>query len=323
MSFSDRLASAVKKKKTPVLVGLDPRWAQLPTQFTDGKDKSNPDVVAAAFEDFCYAVLDVVAELVPAVKPQAAFFEQYGPSGMKALANVIAYAHKKGLLVLFDGKRNDIGSTASAYAAGLLGAGGQSPWGADALTVSPYLGDDSLTPFVETAQERGAGIFILVKTSNPGGAMLQDLLVTRSPSMGEEGSLEPLYRVVGRYVNDLSVQSRARGISAANPYGDVGAVVGATWPEQLTELRQVMKQTWFLVPGYGSQGGGARDVAGAFDENGLGALINNSRGILFAFRSDKYSNQYGESNWERAVEAATRDMVASLAAETSAGRLDF
>jgi orotidine-5'-phosphate decarboxylase len=240
------------------------------------------------------------------VKPQAAFFEELGAAGTNVLAEVIAYAQDKGLLVIFDGKRNDIGSTATAYAQGILGAGGQSPWGADALTVSPYLGDDSLQPFVDVARQRAAGIYVLVKTSNPGGRMLQDLVA--------DG--RPLYRHVAEYVEKL-----AKETLGGCAYGVVGAVVGATYPEQLAELRAAMPHTWFLVPGYGSQGGTARDVAAAFDEQGRGAIINNSRGIIFAHRRPEYAQRFGAERWQAAVEAATRDMIAELQADTPAGRL--
>ena len=303
MTFSQKLAETVRTKKNPVLVGLDPRFESLPEPLRTGN-------VAGAFENFCRDVIDVVAPLVPAVKPQAAFFEQYGPAGMAALENVIRYARSKGLLVVFDGKRNDIGSTAEAYAAGILGE--DSPWGADALTVSPYLGDDSLSPFVKTAVERDAGIFVLVKTSNPGGAMLQDLTV--------DG--KPIYRHVAEHVQELSLSTLClpRG-GDDEKYGAVGAVVGATWPEQLAELREAMPSCWFLVPGFGSQGGSAKDVAGAFDENGFGAIINNSRGILFAYKKEPYKSKFGEKNWQGAVEAATLDMIFQLRADTSAGKL--
>ncbi len=309
-SFSDRLATQIRQKKTPVLVGLDPRWAQIPEALKVGKSESNLQDVADVYEEFCKKVVDVVAPLVPAVKPQSAFFEQYGPLGMQCLSNVIRYASSKGLLVVLDAKRNDIGSTATAYAAGLIGPGCTSPWGADALTVSPYLGDDSLTPFVDVANNRGGGLFILVKTSNKGGAQFQDLLI--------DG--KPLYRRVGEYVEQLSKES-AEKTSTACGYGNIGAVVGATWPEQLSELRAALPHVWFLVPGYGSQGGGAKDVAGAFDANGLGAIINNSRGIIFAHRADAYKEKFGEARWEGAIEAATRDMIAALAAETTVGNL--
>lgn len=305
MTFSQLLTEAVRRKKNPVLVGLDPRLESLPESILEKIPKKDNVSIAVSFATFCHEVIDVVAPLVPAVKPQVAFFEQYGPHGMAALENVIRYAREKGLLVVLDGKRNDIGSTAQAYAEGILGR--DSVWGADALTVSPYLGDDSLEPFIQVAAQRDAGLFILVKTSNPGGAMLQDLT--------HEG--QPIYRHVARYVHEQAESSRREGES----YGSVGAVVGATWPEQLAELRQAMDAAWLLVPGFGSQGGSAKDVAAAFDENGYGAIINNSRGIIFAYRSEKYRMQPGSANWQSGIERATLDMIDALRSETSAGKL--
>jgi len=295
--FADRLAAAVQRCNTSTLVGLDPRLANLPPSLRDGVDANDFSAVAAAFETFCREVIDVVAPLVPAVKPQAAFFEQLGPAGMTALAKVVDYAKEKGLLVVLDGKRNDIGSTAEAYAQGWLGAGGQSPWGADALTVSPYLGDDSLTPFVEKGKERGAGIFVLVKTSNPGGGLFQDLIA--------DG--RPIYRHVAEYVEQLAGETVGEC-----GFGSVGAVIGATYPEQLVELRAAMPRTWFLVPGFGSQGAGAADVAGAFNKDGLGAIINSSRAIIFAYQRPEYQAQ--ATHWQSAVEAATHDMIEQLRA---------
>jgi orotidine-5'-phosphate decarboxylase len=306
MNYADRLTEAVQRCKTPVLVGLDPRLQSLPAALVASTGSATCVQKAAAYEAFCRGVIDVVAPLVPAVKPQAAFFEQLGPDGMVALGRVIRYASEKGLLVILDGKRNDIGSTAVAYAEGILGRGDRSPWGADALTVSPYLGDDSLRPFVEVATQREAGIYVLVKTSNPGGAMLQDLVA--------DG--KHLYDHVGGFVNQLAQESLGHC-----GYGAVGAVVGATWPEQLSALRSAMPQTWFLVPGFGSQGGTAADVAGAFDDRGLGAIVNNSRGIHFAYQREPYAEQFGEARWQEAVEAAARDMIDRLATDTPAGRL--
>ncbi len=302
--FADTLVSAIKDCGSPVLVGLDPRWESLPDGLRAASDDSF-ETRARAYTKFCTEIIDVVARLVPAVKPQAAFFEELGPAGMTALADVIDHARERGLLVILDGKRNDIGSTAEAYARGYLGRD-SSAWHADALTVSPYLGDDSLQPFVDVATERGAGIFVLVKTSNPGSGMLQDLIADR----------EPIYRRVARHVEKL-----AAATAGGCGYGSVGAVAGATYPEQLAELRSAMPHTWFLVPGYGSQGGTAADVAGGFDVRGLGAIVNNSRGIIFAHKRPEYASRFGSSRWQEAVEAATRDMIDQLRAATSAGRL--
>ena len=291
--FGDRLAQCVIDKATPVLVGLDPRREQLPACLQPATD--DPEEVANAYETFCRGIIDVVAPLVPAVKPQAAFFEQLGPSGMVALARIIRHARSSGLAVILDGKRNDIGSTAVAYAEAYLGA--SSPWGADALTVSPYLGDDSLAPFFETAATRDAGVFVLVKTSNPGGPFLQDRLT--------DG--KPVYECVAGLVE--LVAARTAGEFG---YGLAGAVVGATYPEQLAELRRVMPHAWLLVPGFGAQGAGPADVVGAFDQRGLGAIINSSRGIIFAHRRPEYRERFGDMKWQQAVEAATVAMRESL-----------
>ena len=325
--FADRLDAAIRRRGTPTLVGLDPWTDLLPPGILPEGAGASWEARARAVVSFCLGVIDVVAPLVGVVKAQAAFFEQLGPTGMVALSEVIHYAQAKGLLVILDGKRNDIGSTATAYADGILGP--QSAWGADALTVSPYLGDDSLRPFVDVAVERRAGVFILVKTSNPGGGMFQDLLVSAQPATSPQASTvaerpaatqalpaKELYRHVAGYVEQLAAQT-----VGSCGYGAVGAVVGATYPEQLAQLRTEMPHTRFLVPGFGSQGATARDVAGAFDSHGGGAIINNSRGILFAYRSKKYAGRFGPSHWQEAVEAATHEMIDHLRAETPAGKL--
>lgn len=293
-NFADQLAASVTEKRSPVLVGLDPRLGNLPPQIQNAISAETPQKIAAAYRQFCCEIIDVVASLVPAVKPQAAFFEQQGPAGMAALAAVVEYARKQGLLVILDGKRNDIGSTATAYADGYLGK--QSCWQADALTVSPYLGDDSLTPFVDVAVQRDAGIFVLVKTSNPGGGLFQDLK--------SEG--RPLFESVGAHVEHLA--KKTQGLCG---YGSVGAVVGATYPEQLAALREAMPHTWFLIPGFGSQGGTAKDVAAGFDARGSGAIVNSSRAIIFAYQRPEYQ-AVATSDWQRAIEAATKDMTGQL-----------
>jgi orotidine-5'-phosphate decarboxylase len=333
LPFADRLDAAIRRCRNPVLVGLDPRAESLPAGLLPdppGAKQASLTEIAATYGRFCRGVIDVVAPLVPAVKPQAAFFEQLGPEGMAVLADVIAYAQQHGLLVILDGKRNDIGSTATAYAEGMLGRDGQSPWGADALTVSPYLGDDSLQPFIDVASQRAAGVFVLVKTSNPGGRMLQDLVaegtvpsfvsakmgLSPSGQTSSQGERRPIYRHVADYVERQAVAT-----VGACGYGAVGAVVGATYPAQLAELRAAMPHTLFLVPGFGSQGGTARDVAAAFDATGRGAVVNNSRGIIFAHSLKPYSERYGAARWQEAVEAATHDMIKQLRAETPAGKL--
>jgi orotidine-5'-phosphate decarboxylase len=299
--FVDRLAESTHQMGSPVCVGLDPRWEQLPDGFRRGRDTSL-HTKAAAYARFCNDVSDVVASLVSVVKVQAAFFEELGPPGMTAMRDVIEHAQARGLLVILDGKRNDIGSTAVAYARAYLGRT-ESAWGADALTVSPYLGDDSLEPFVKIASERGAGVFVLVKTSNPGGKTLQDLECDR----------RPLDAHVAEHVERLAATDVGE-----SGYGSVGAVVGATHPEQLAELRQSMPHSWFLVPGFGSQGGTAADVTVAFDARGLGAIVNNSRGIIFAHELPEFEH-FGSSHWQAAVEAATRMMIDELRAVVPRG----
>ncbi len=289
-AFFDRLAAAVKSKDTPLVVGLDPRWESLPEAVRGGESLADQ---ATAYRDFSIGILDVVAPLVPAVKPQVAFFEQLGWHGMRALDEVIAHAKRKGVLLILDAKRGDIGSTAEGYAAGWLGD--ESPWRGDALTVSPYLGDDSLEPFVRVAQDRDAGLFVLVKTSNPGGKFLQDL------SAGGTAIYNHVANLVERIASETASESG---------YGVAGAVVGATYPEQLAELRAAMPHTWLLVPGYGSQGGTAADVAPAFDAHGLGAVVNSSRAIIFAHARDEFA---GKGDWQQAVESATDLAIADLA----------
>lgn len=307
-NFADRLVSAIRRCKTPTLVGIDPRLNSLPHCLQPDSSNPSPEEVASAYLTFGKGIVDVVASLVPAVKPQAAFFEQLGPCGMQALGEITQYARSQGLLVIMDGKRNDIGSTATAYAHGFLGPDGVTQFTSDCLTVSPYLGEDSLEPFVDVAHANGNGLFVLVKTSNPGGGRFQDLIADGLP----------VYRHVAALVNELA--SKTRG-SEQHPYGSVGAVVGATYPEQLEELRAAMPNTIFLVPGFGAQGGGASDVAGGFDESGLGAIINSSRGIIFAHSREPYVDKFGDTRWQDAVDSATRDMIAALAADTPAGNL--
>ncbi|OYW17272.1 MAG: orotidine-5'-phosphate decarboxylase, partial [Planctomycetales bacterium 12-60-4] len=295
-SYATRLHAAIRQKQTPVLVGLDPRMDWLPKEILTRAREHLDDpqaFAAAAFEEFCVRIIDVVAPLVPAVKPQAAFFEEYGPDGCLALARVIRYARAQGLIVICDAKRGDIGTTAEAYArAYLAGADPEAAaWGADALTVNPYLGRDTLEPFVKVAADRGAGIYVLVLTSNPGACTFQDRQV--------DGRMT--YQVVADAVEELTAAAVDE-----DGFGCVGAVVGATYPAELVELRERMPHVPLLIPGYGAQGGTASDVMKAFRDDGLGALINNSRGINFAFRSAPWSQEFGENRWEAATEAATR-----------------
>jgi len=298
--------------KTPALVGIDPRWDLLPTEIqavAQSRAASRWERDAWAFESFSKQLIDIVSPHVPAIKPQVAFFEQLGVPGFRALHSVMDYARHAGLIVIADAKRGDIGSTAEAYADAWLA--GEDPnaaaWPADALTVNPYLGTDSLQPFVDLAHRRNAGLYVLVRTSNPGAAEFQDRI--------SDG--EPLYKTVAQTVQRLSESTRA----ADQVFGCVGAVVGATWPAQLQQLRQQMPAVPLLIPGYGAQGGTSSDTAGAFNPDGFGAVINSSRGINFAWRRKPYSEEFGEARWQEAVAAATRDMITDIASNTPAGNL--
>jgi orotidine-5'-phosphate decarboxylase len=302
--YATRLHAAVRQKRNAVLVGLDPRFDWLPADVVTRARRQFDEpsaVAAAAFEEFCVRIIDVVAPLVPAVKPQAAFFEELGPDGCLALCRVIRYARSLGLIVICDAKRGDIGTTAEAYARAYLAGDdpAAAPWGADALTVNPYLGRDTLDPFVKVAIERGAGVYVLVRTSNAGAGTFQD----------RTQAGQTLYQTVADVVELLSATTADN-----DGYGCVGAVVGATYPTELVELRQRMPHVPLLIPGYGSQGGTAADVAAAFRSDGLGAIVNNSRGINFAFRSGPLAEEFGQKRWEAAVEAATTRMIADLAA---------
>ena len=306
LHFGDRLTSAIANKGTPLVVGIDPRVGQLPEALKSGLDPQNPESVANAFAEFGIAVIDVVKDLVPAVKPQAAFFEQLGPLGMAALAEVVDHATASGLVVVMDAKRGDIGSTADAYAKAYLGHKSQTAWGCDCLTVNPYMGFDTLEPFFNTAESNGAGLFVLCKTSNPGSDALQEQVT--------DGGKKIHQRVADE------IQRLCKQTQGDSGYGIVGAVVGATYPQQLAELREQMPNSILLVPGFGAQGGTASDVAAAFDENGLGAIINSSRGIIFAYEQEKYQT-LAKDDWKLAVGQATVDTIEVLAAGTNAGRL--
>jgi orotidine-5'-phosphate decarboxylase len=295
--FADRLIQAIRAKGNPVCVGLDPRWDSLPEEIRSRHGSDSLIAVAAAFEEFCSRVIDVVAPLVPVVKPQSAFFEACGPDGMAALQRILRRARERGLLTILDGKRNDIAATAAAYAdaafAGVRVAWRLHPvWEADALTVNPYLGRDAVEPFLQSARRSGCGVFVLVRTSNAGAGQFQDL----------DCGGKPLYVHVAEAVAHWSRENL--GLCG---FGDVGAVVGATFPEELAALRQAVPEVLFLVPGYGAQGGTAADTAAAFRPDGLGAVVNSSRGIIFAFDP-------ADTSWEGKVEQAARAVIAALAA---------
>jgi len=307
--FADHLMAAIVRVGNPVCVGIDPRPEDLPDGYLD-RFPGDRAGVAKALESFGREVVEVVAPLVPAVKFQAAFYEAYGPEGVLALHATSEAAKSAGLIVLMDGKRNDIGSTAEAYARGYLGkvpVGGhfEPSWNVDALTVNPYLGIDGISPFVKVATREGKGIFVLVRTSNASAREFQDLIA--------DG--RPIYRHVAERLASWALPHRG-----TSGYSFVGAVVGATYPAELAELRHALPGVPFLVPGYGTQGGSASDVAPAFDSLGLGALINNSRGITFAYRKPWAFSKFGD-DWRASIAQAVQDMVDDLASHSPASKL--
>ncbi|MGA8904835.1 MAG: orotidine-5'-phosphate decarboxylase [Candidatus Bathyarchaeia archaeon] len=298
-NFADRLIDAVKRKGNPCVVGLDPRVDQMPNFITDALTEKSPESVRQAIAHFHRTVLDVAAQLVPAVKPQIAFYEQYGLGGILAFMDTIQMAKERGLIVIVDAKRNDVAATAEAYANAFLGRT-RLPWGdepvfdADCVTISPFLGRDSLNPFLKACSKYGKGVFILVKTSNPGSRDLQDVK--------EAESGQPIYVRLARTVAELGQEMIGK-----NGYSSVGAVVGATFPEQAKELRQLMPRSIILVPGYGSQGGTAQDAAKCFNPDGLGAVVNASRSITYTFQTPNIS--------EKEYAHLVRNNVEKMAAE--------
>ena len=277
----DRLIKAIDKMNNPTVAGLDPKLEYIPSYVVDAAVQqygNTPLAAAQAVLTYNKALIDAMCDIVPAVKPQAAYYERFGFEGVRVLAETVAYAKQKGMFVIMDGKRNDIGSTMEAYADAHLGTtplpqqGEFAAFGSDALTVNGYLGTDGIKPLLPWCKQQDAGIFVLVKTSNPSSGELQDLQMADGRT---------LYRHMGDLCEQWGADQRGEfGYSA------VGAVVGATHPAQLTELRAALPHTFFLVPGYGAQGGGAADVAGAFDANGRGAIINSSRAILCAWKKE-------------------------------------
>ena len=254
----DQLVKAIRQKQNPCIVGIDPEWSKLPECY---RAQPKPEAVLQWAKD----VIDAVVDIVPAVKPQMAFFEVLGWEGLRVHQQVVQYAHKKGLLVIDDSKRNDIGNTAKAYAYAHLAKDG--PINADFMTVSPFLGTDSLQPFLDTATAEGKGVFVLVKTSNPSSVEISE-------------AVNPYGETIRNWLASY-VHAQGQRLVGASGYSAIGAVVGATYPKEAQQLRQLMPRQFFLVPGFGAQGGGAEDVIPCFNPDGLGAVISSSRGILY------------------------------------------
>lgn len=308
-NFADRLIAAVKEKGNPICVGLDPRLELIPKHLKKKALEAGGTPMKAAADailEFNKGILDAVADIVPVVKPQIAFYELFGHDGVWAYQETLKYAKSKGLITIADAKRNDIGSTAAAYAQAFLGEVemfedmGQEVvvpiFDADSITVNAYLGWDGIKPFVEEGAKYGKGIFALVKTSNPSGADLQDL------ELKEGGQV---YEVMGALMD-----SWGDDYIGESGYSLVGAVVGATYPAQAAALRKIMPKAIFLVPGYGAQGGGAEDVKLCFNSDGLGAVVNSSRGITFAYTK---KDGFSEESYAEAAREAVEDMKKDLA----------
>ncbi len=309
----DQLINKIKKTEAPIVVGLDPTMKFVPEHIKKQAFAEYGETgkgAAQAVWLYNKAIIDAVYDLIPAVKPQIAMYEQFGVEGLITFQKTVEYCKEKGLVVIGDIKRGDIGSTSEAYAVGHLGkVQVGSTWcrgfDEDFVTVNPYLGSDGVKPFIKVCQEEKKGIFVLVKTSNPSSGEFQDRLV-RCGTKEEEGTDRPLYEIVGEQV--AAWGSECMGDS----YSYVGAVVGATYPEQGRILREIMPKAYILVPGYGAQGGKGADLVHFFNQDGLGAIINSSRGIIAAYQQEQYA-QYGAQNFADASRAAVLAMKEDIA----------
>ncbi|MDO4260645.1 MAG: orotidine-5'-phosphate decarboxylase [Eubacteriales bacterium] len=299
----DRLIGRIQETKAPIVVGLDPMLSYVPEHIQKKAFGEFGETLAGAAEaiwQFNKEIVDKTWDLIPAVKPQIAMYEQFGVEGVAAYKKTVDYCRSKGLVVIGDVKRGDIGSTSAAYAAGHLGrvkVGSQmcSGFGEDFATVNPYLGSDGIKPFIDVCKEEKKGLFILVKTSNPSSGEFQDRLV--------DG--RPLYELVGEKVAQWGEEHMGES------YSYVGAVVGATYPEQGEILRKIMPKAFILVPGYGAQGGQGKDLVHFFNEDGLGAIVNSSRGIIAAYKQEAYA-KFGPENFADASRAAVEAMIADI-----------
>ena len=299
----NKLVEKIRKTGAPIVVGLDPMLSYIPQHVQDKAFAEYGETLEGAAEaiwQFNKEIVDKTYDLIPAVKPQIAMYEQFGVPGLAAFKKTVDYCKSKDLVVIGDIKRGDIGSTSAAYAVGHLGkvrVGSKEyvPFDEDFATVNPYLGSDGIKPFLKVCAEEKKGIFILVKTSNPSSGEFQDRLI--------DG--KPLYELVGEKVNEWASECMGE------KYSYVGAVVGATYPEMGKTLRKVMPKSFILVPGYGAQGGKAEDLVHFFDEDGLGAIVNSSRGIIAAYTKEEYA-EFGEKNFAEASRQAALDMIADI-----------
>lgn len=289
----DRLIKKIKQTNNPTVLGLDPRYEMLPKVVTQ-KYSKDLEGVAKAILEYNKEIIDEVHTIIPAVKPQIAFYEMFGIYGIKVFKETCNYAKEKGMIVIADAKRGDIGSTAEGYSNAFLG---KTPIGEDLekvfdvdfLTVNPYMGTDCVKPFIEDCKKYNKGLFILVKTSNPSSGELQDLKLEN----GQE-----VYKRVAELVKNWGKE-----LIGEYGYSSIAAVVGATYPKQLQELRSLVPNTFFLIPGYGAQGGKAEDIALAFDKNSIGGIVNASRSLMCAYKSEKWKNKFEEKDYAKATRA--------------------
>ena len=304
----NKLMREIQKKNAPIVVGLDPTMKFIPESVKKNAFSVYGETLQGAGEaiwQFNKEIVDAIYELVPAVKPQIAMYEQFGIEGLIAYKKTVDYCKSKGLVVIGDIKRGDIGSTSTAYAVGHLGkvqVGSESyaPFDEDFATVNPYLGTDGVKPFIDVCKEEKKGIFVLVKTSNPSSGEFQDRQIA-------DANNRPLYEIVGEKVAEWGADCMGES------YSYVGAVVGATYPEMGKILRQIMPKSLILVPGYGAQGGKGADLVHFFNADGLGAIVNSSRGIIAAYQNEKYKEKYTEANFADAVREAVLDMQKDIA----------
>ena len=306
-----KLIANIQKTNAPIVVGLDPMLNYIPKQVQEKAFKEYGETLEGAAEaiwQFNKAIVDETYDIIPAVKPQIAMYEQFGIPGLMAYKKTVDYCKDKGLVVIGDIKRGDIGSSSAAYATGHVGkvqVGSKKYAGFDVdfVTLNPYMGSDSINPFIEACKEEKRGMFVLVKTSNPSSGEFQDQLVNG----------RPLYELVGEKVAEWG-----EGFMG-DSYSYVGAVVGATYPEMGKILRKIMPKAYILVPGYGAQGGQGKDLVHFFNEDGLGAIVNSSRGIIAAYKQEKYA-KFGEENFAQASRAAVEDMVADITGALEAAK---
>ena len=307
----NKLTAKIQKTKAPIVVGLDPMLNYIPKHIQEKAFKEFGETLEGAAEaiwQFNKEIVDKTYDLIPAVKPQIAMYEQFGIPGIMAFKKTVDYCKSKDLVVIGDIKRGDIGSTSAAYATGhigkvQIGANKIAPFDEDFVTLNPYMGADSITPFIDVCKEEKKGLFILVKTSNPSSGDFQDQMV------GDR----PIYELVGEKVAQWGETCMG------DSYSYVGAVVGATYPEMGKTLRKIMPKAYILVPGYGAQGGQGKDLVHFFNEDGLGAIVNSSLGIIAAYKQEKYA-KFGEENFADASRAAAEDMIADITGALEAAK---